>query len=153
MAGARRSLRAAGLAAFGLALCAPGGVAANSSYTIQHLSMGHIAAVVGPITLSTASDTLSGPGLLHSGGSPRRGIVQVNRTTPVTASAMSLSGLQTANCGGAAVPIQLAFDNSACAIVGTGPCAIYVGATLDFPASSAHGVCSVPDFVIRVDFF
>lgn len=145
----RRLLSFAILAA---SVCGAARADAHSVAMSQQIGVGQIAAIGGTLTLSPTTETVTGAGLLHVGGPTRRGIILVTRASAVTAIATSSGGV-TGTCGGASVPAHLNFDNSGCAVTGTGVCSIYVGAVIDLPNNVPAGVCSFPTLSVNIDFY
>ncbi|WP_146208696.1 hypothetical protein [Azospirillum sp. TSO22-1] len=117
------------------------------------MSLGTVATFGGTFTLPTTSDTPTGTGLVTSMGSPRRGILQVTRTSAVVAQATVLGGTQTVYCGSTPVQMTVITNDSACATPSATACVIYVGVTVTVPVSVPSGSCATPTFTIQVDFF
>lgn len=123
---------------------------ANTVEHVQSLSFGRFASIGGEVVLPTWGDTLEG--VVNVVGSPRRGVITVNRSTESIATAVLLAPVRSLRCGNAQVPISIAIDDTECAIRSTGRCRIFVGATLRITAATPAVSCEALVLDWQVDF-
>src|SRR5579859_5887537 len=115
---------------------------AGTATSVQgHVSFGKIASTGGPVTLSTATDSLSGAGLLGQSGVVSRGAIAVTRPRRSTATAVVIAPPTSIACGKSRVGIHFEIDNSACATLAATPCTIFIGAKLTIPPLPAGTSC------------
>jgi hypothetical protein len=117
-----------------------------------HIAFGKIASTGGPVALSTATDELSGAGLIGHSGPVSRGAITVTRARRATAAAVILAPPTSIKCGGSHVGIRFQIDNGGCATLAATPCTIFIGATLALPTLPAGATCTDVPITVMVKF-
>ncbi|MFM2045545.1 MAG: hypothetical protein RLY86_4121 [Pseudomonadota bacterium] len=133
-------------------LITPGAALANGAITQSPLSFGTVVTIGGTVDISTSSDNLTGGGVLASSGTVSRGRIAVSRTIPAVVTATLDSAPASLSCGGQSVPISVSIDDSGCSILSTGPCTIFVGASVFVPSAPSEGSCAAADVEVSLTF-